>query len=141
MARVLNENVTDVILLPASETTVSERGITDPLPPDNNKVYEECDIAPEFPGGEGALLQYLSKNINYPVEAQRLGKQGIVNTSFVIEKDGKITNSRIEQPLYPALDKESLRVVNSMPKWTPGKMKDGTIVRVKLTIPITYRLQ
>ena len=125
----------------AMARVLNEIEIADPLPPDNNKIYEECDIAPEFPGGHTALLQYLSKNINYPVEAQRLGKQGIVNTSFVIEKDGKITNARIEQPLYPALDKESLRVVNSMPKWTPGKMKDGTIVRVKLTIPITYRLQ
>lgn len=125
----------------AMARVLNEVEIADPLPPDNNKIYEECDIAPEFPGGHTALLQYLSKNINYPVEAQRLGKQGIVNISFVIEKDGKITNARIEQPLYPALDKESLRVVNSMPKWTPGKMKNGTIVRVKLTIPITYRLQ
>ncbi len=143
MARVLNEKVTDVIQLPALETVVSETEIADPLPPGKDKIYDldKCDIKPEFPGGEGALLQFLAKSIKYPVEAQRLGKQGIVNISFVIEKDGMITNAKIVQPLYPSLDKEALRVINSMPKWTPGKLKDGTVVRVQYTVPLTYRLQ
>lgn len=143
MARVLNEKVTDVIQLPALETVVSETEIADPLPPGKDKIYDldKCDIKPEFPGGEGALLQFLAKSIKYPVEAQRLGKQGTVNISFVIEKDGMITNAKIVQPLYPSLDKEALRVINSMPKWTPGKLKDGTVVRVQYTVPLTYRLQ
>lgn len=143
MARVLNEKVTDVIQLPALETVVSETEIADPLPPGKDKIYDldKCDIKPEFPGGEGALLQFLAKSIKYPVEAQRLGKQGTVNISFVIEKDGMITNAKIVQPLYPSLDKEALRVINSMPKWTPGKLKDGTVVRVQYAVPLTYRLQ
>ena len=143
MARVLNEKVTDVIQLPALETVVSETEIADPLPPGKDKIYDldKCDIKPEFPGGEGALLQFLAKSIKYPVEAQRLGKQGTVNISFVIEKDGMITNAKIVQSLYPSLDKEALRVINSMPKWTPGKLKDGTVVRVQYAVPLTYRLQ
>lgn len=143
MARVLNEKVTDVIQLPALETVVSETEIADPLPPGKDKIYDldKCDIKPEFPGGEGALLQFLAKSIKYPVEAQRSGKQGTVNISFVIEKDGMITNAKIVQPLYPSLDKEALRVINSMPKWTPGKLKDGTVVRVQYAVPLTYRLQ
>lgn len=143
MARVLNEKVTDVIQLPALETVVSETEIADPLPPGKDKIYDldKCDIKPEFPGGEGALLQFLAKSIKYPVEAQRLGKQGTVNISFVIEKDGMITNAKIVQPLYPSLDKEALRVINSMPKWIPGKLKDGTVVRVQYAVPLTYRLQ
>ena len=58
-----------------------------------------------------------------------------------IEKDGSITNAKVTQALYPSLDEESLRIVKSMPKWTPGKMKDGKVVRVQYTVPLTYRLQ
>lgn len=70
-----------------------------------------------------------------------LYKQGKVVVTFVIEKDGSITNAKVTQALYPSLDEESLRIVKSMPKWTPGKMKDGKVVRVQYTVPLTYRLQ
>ncbi len=143
MARVLNEKVTEVIQQPASviATTVSGMEIADPLPPDKDKVHNVCDIIPEFPGGQSALLQFLAKNIKYPVDAFEQKKQGKVSVTFVIEKDGSITDAKVIHPLFPSLDKEALRVVNSMPKWTPGKMKDGKIVRVQYTVPITYRLQ
>lgn len=143
MARVLNEKVTDVTRMPASlaTATVSVSGTADPLPPDKDKIHEMCDIMPEFPGGTGALLQFLAKSINYPEEAQQQGKQGKVIVTFVVEKDGSITNAKVTQALYPSLDEESLRVVKSMPKWTPGKMKDGKVVRVQYAVPLTYRLQ
>lgn len=96
---------------------------------------------PEFPGGQSALLQFLAKSIKYPVEAQQQGKQGKVTVTFIVEKDGSITNAKVIQALYPSLDEEALRVINSMPKWTPGKMKDGKVVRVQYTVPLTYRLQ
>ena len=70
---------------------------------------------PEFPGGQNALLQFLAKNIKYPAEAQQQGKQGKVVVTFVIEKDGSITNAKVTQALYPSLDEESLRIVKSMP--------------------------
>lgn len=141
MARVLNEKVTDVIQLPALETVVSETEIADPLPPEDDKVQNMCDIMPEFPGGQQGVLQYLAKNVKYPVEAFEKKEEGRVSISFVIEKDGSITNAEVIRSVSPSLDKEALRVVNSMPKWTPGKMKDGTIVRVKYTTPVTFRLQ
>ena len=69
------------------------------------------------------------------------GKQGKVTVTFIVEKDGSITNAKVIQALYPSLDEEALRVINSMPKWTPGKMKDGKVVRVQYTVPLTFRLQ
>ena len=89
--------------------------------------------------GNSRLLSKFS--IKYPAEAQQQGKQGKVVVTFVIEKDGSITNAKVTQALYPSLDEESLRVVKSMPKWTPGKMKGGKAVRVQYTVPLTYRLQ
>lgn len=143
MARVLNEKVAEMTQQPApvATTAVSEMEIADPIPPNKDKIYETCDIMPEFPGGQGALLQFLAKSIKYPVDAQKEKKDGRVSITFVIEKDGSITDAKIARPLFPSLDKEALRVVNAMPKWTPGKMNDGTIVRVQYTVPITYRLQ
>ena len=104
-------------------------------------VFTVVEVMPEFPGGQNALLQFLAKSIKYPAEAQQQGKQGKVVVTFVIEKDGSITNAKVTQALYPSLDEESLRVVKSMPKWTPGKMKGGKAVRVQYTVPLTYRLQ
>ena len=135
MARVLNEKVAEVIQQPTAlaTTTVSKMEAANPLPPEKDKIYDTCDIMPEFPGGQNALLQFLAKNIKYPTEAQQQGKQGKVVVTFVIEKDGSITNAKVTQALYPSLDEESLRIVKSMPKWTPGKMKDGKVVRVQYT--------
>ncbi len=143
MARVLNEKVAEVIQQPTAlaTTTVSKMEAANPLPPEKDKIYDTCDIMPEFPGGQNALLQFLAKSIKYPAEAQQQGKQGKVVVTFVIEKDGSITNAKVTQALYPSLDEESLRVVKSMPKWTPGKMKGGKAVRVQYTVPLTYRLQ
>lgn len=143
MARVLNEKVAEVTnsRLLSPPLLVSKMEAANPLPPEKDKIYDTCDIMPEFPGGQNALLQFLAKNIKYPTEAQQQGKQGKVVVTFVIEKDGSITNAKVTQALYPSLDEESLRIVKSMPKWTPGKMKDGKVVRVQYTVPLTYRLQ
>ena len=69
---------------------------------------------PEFPGGQNALLQFLAKNIKYPTEAQQQGKQGKVVVTFVIEKEGSISNAKVIQALYPSLNEESLRIIKSM---------------------------
>lgn len=94
---------------------------------------------PEFPGGESALYDYLSSHINYPAQAAEEGVQGRVIVQFTITKTGKIENVSVVRGRHPALDKEALRVVKSMPNWTPGR-KDGRAVNVQHTLPITFRL-
>ena len=86
------------------------------------------------------MMEYLSKNVRYPEEAHKNGVQGRVIATFVVEKDGSITEARIARSVDNLLDAEALRVVNAMPKWTPG-MQKGEPVRVKYTIPITFKLQ
>lgn len=94
---------------------------------------------PEFPGGESALYEYLSSHINYPAQAAEEGVQGRVIVQFTITKTGKIENVSVVRGRHPALDKEALRVVKSMPNWTPGR-QDGRAVNVQHTLPITFRL-
>jgi TonB family protein len=104
-----------------------------------DKVYDVVEEMPQFPGGIGKMMEYLAVNLRYPKEAEEKGLQGRVIANFVIEPDGSITNAKVVKPLDPALDAEALRLVNAMPKWTPGK-QGGVPMRVKYTIPITFRL-
>ena len=108
--------------------------------PEETKVFDVVEQMPSFPGGQSALLQYLSSNIKYPVVAEENGVQGRVIVTFVVEKDGSITDVRVVKSVDPSLDKEAQRVVKSMPKWIPGK-QNGSAVRVKYTVPVTFRLQ
>ena len=94
---------------------------------------------PEFPGGKEALMKFISENVKYPKEAEEKGLQGRVVVRYVIEKDGSISEVEIAKSVNEYLDAEAIRVVNAMPKWIPGKQK-GEPVRVKFTIPITFRL-
>jgi protein TonB len=104
------------------------------------QIFTVVEEAPEFPGGQTELLKYLSKNIKYPVIAQENGIQGRVTVSFVVNRDGSIVDAEVIRGIDQSLDKEALRVVNSMPKWKPGKQR-GKPVRVKYTVPVTFRLQ
>ena len=107
---------------------------------DNDKSYDVVDQMPEFPGGVGARMQYLAKNVKYPVEAQRKGQQGNVVVKFTVEKDGSITNSHIVRSISPLLDAEALRVINAMPKWIPGR-HHGKAVSVGYVLPVSFALQ
>jgi len=115
---------------------------TEPVKPkeEENKVFDVVEQMPSYPGGNGALMQYLSSHIKYPVIAEENGIQGRVICTFVVERDGSITDVRIAKSVDPSLDKEAMRVVSSMPKWIPGK-QNGSAVRVKFTLPVTFRLQ
>lgn len=93
----------------------------------------------EFPGGSGAMMQYISRNIKYPVVAAENGIQGNVIIQFYVEKDGSITNPTVSKSVDPSLDKEALRMVRSMPKWNPAQ-KNGEAVRSQQTITIPFRL-
>ena len=107
---------------------------------DENGVHQVCEEMPEFPGGMQECMKWLGKNINYPAEAKEKGTRGRVIIQFVVEKDGSITEAKVARGVDPLLDAEALRVINSSPKWKPGK-QGGQPVRVKYTIPVAFRLQ
>ncbi|GCB34969.1 energy transducer TonB [Bacteroides faecalis] len=107
--------------------------------PEEQTIFEVVEQMPEFPGGTAALMQYLNKNIKYPVIAQEQGTQGRVIVQFVVNKDGSIVDAQVVRSVDPYLDKEAIRVINTMPKWTPGKQR-GKPVRVKFTVPVAFRL-
>ena len=104
------------------------------------KVFDVVEVMPSFPGGQGALIQYLNSHVKYPVVAQENGIQGRVTISFVVERDGSITDVKVARSVDPSLDKEAARVISSMPRWTPGK-QNGSAVRVKFNVPVVFKLQ
>ena len=126
----------------AGEVLKAKEVIAQPEPPkeEETKVFDVVEQMPSFPGGPSALMQYLSSNIKYPVVAEENGVQGRVIVTFVVERDGSITDVRVVKSVDPSLDKEAQRVVKSMPRWIPGK-QNGSAVRVKYTVPVTFRLQ
>lgn len=105
-----------------------------------NKVFDVVEVMPSFPGGQGALMSYLSSHVKYPVVAQENGVQGRVTVSFVVERDGSITDVHVVRSVDPSLDREAARVVSSMPNWQPGK-QNGSAVRVKFNVPVQFKLQ
>ena len=128
------------------EAVRSEIAVAAPPPPPApkpevaTKVFDVVEEMPSFPGGSAALMSYLSSNTKYPVVAQENGVQGRVIVSFVVERDGSISDVKVARSVVPSLDREAQRVVKSMPKWKPGK-QNGSAVRVKYTVPVVFRLQ
>lgn len=106
----------------------------------SQQIFTVVETMPEFPGGQGALMSFIAKSIKYPVIAQENGIQGRVTCSFVVNTDGSIVDAEVMRGVDPSLDKEALRVINTMPKWSPGKQR-GKPVRVKYTVPVMFRLQ
>ncbi|NLX67251.1 MAG: energy transducer TonB [Bacteroidales bacterium] len=118
-----------------------------PPPPPKPKVEEVTEEIfvvveeqPEFPGGQAAMMKFLSDNIKYPVIAQENGIQGRVICNFVVERDGSITDVQVVRGQDPSLDREAVRVIQQMPRWKPGKQR-GSAVRVRFTLPVVFRLQ
>lgn len=106
-----------------------------------NVVFKIVETMPSFPGGDQALMKYIGDNVRYPAIAQENGIQGRTICQFTVEKDGSITDIQVLRSSGDAsLDKEAKRVIQSMPKWSPGKQR-GKPVRVSYTIPINFRLQ
>ena len=105
----------------------------------NAKVYDVVEIQPSFPGGHDALMSWLACNIEYPKTAMENEIQGRVVVAFIVETDGSISNANIVRSIDPSLDKEALRLVYAMPKWTPGLQNDKA-VRVKYNLPVTFKL-
>ena len=106
---------------------------------DREPVFNVVEQMPSFPGGMEALMQYLAKNMRYPVEAQKNKVQGGVVVGFIVSKDGDIKKAHILRGVDPELDAEAIRVIESMPRWMPG-MQRGKAVAVSYTLPVMFRL-
>lgn len=118
-----------------------KEAVAQPEPkPEVEKLFDVVEQMPSFPGGPSALMEWLSNNVKYPVVAQENGVQGRVVVSFVVERDGSITDVKVVRGVDPSLDKEASRVVRAMPRWIPGK-QNGSAVRVKYNVPVAFRLQ
>ena len=123
----------EVVIAPPVEASVVEEV--------EEEIFVVVESMPEFPGGQQEMMKFLAENIKYPVIAQENNVQGRVICQFVVEKDGKVTDIQVVRSSGDAsLDKEAKRVIESMPKWKPGKQR-GKAVRVKYTIPVNFRLQ
>ena len=109
-------------------------------PEKEEEIFQVVENQPEFPGGMGELMKYLQKNIKYPPICQDQGIQGRVVVQFVVNSDGSIVDPVVIKSVNPHLDKEALRVVSAMPKWKPGEQR-GKKVRVRFTLPVSFRLQ
>ena len=108
--------------------------------PVEEEVFDMVEQAPQFPGGQAELMAWLGKNIRYPVIAQENGIQGRVICQFVVGSDGSVRDIKVMRGVDASLDKEAVRVIQSMPKWIPGR-QNGKAVSVRYTLPVTFRLQ
>ena len=121
----------------AQKTVVSKK---------NQKVVKEVELfdvveqMPSFPGGPAAMFEYLMQSMKYPEDAEKQKVEGRVIASFVVETDGSISGVKVVKPVFPSLDAEAIRVLQAMPKWEPGK-QSGKFVRVKYTVPVTFKLK
>ena len=107
---------------------------------DDDDIFDVVEEMPVFPGGQTGLMEFIAKNWRYPVKAQKEGIQGRVIARFIVEKDGSVSNLAVaRRSASSELDAEAIRVLSTMPKWTPGKQR-GKEVRVKYTVPIAFRL-
>lgn len=107
---------------------------------DVDKIFIIVEEPAEFPGGTRALYRYISDNVKYPVIAQENGIQGKVYVKFVVDEQGNVSGAQVLRPVEPSLDKEALRVINSLPQFKPGKQR-GKPVKVYYNAQITFRLQ
>ena len=128
-------------IIPAKSTSMSLQKVADSSmnSKSTEKTFDVVENMPSYPGGKDAMIAFLSSNMRYPDAAKKNGIHGRVIVSFVVDKDGSITETKVVRSVDPALDQEALRLVNSMPKWKPGTA-EGKPVRVKYSIPFNFSL-
>jgi TonB family protein len=131
--KIIFENTGDVVCYPEPKSEISQSNEND------DQIYNIVQKHPEFPGGQKALYEYLKTNLVYPKAVQDSRIQGRVILSFVVEKDGSITNVKVIRGVLPTLDAEAIRVVSMMPKWKPGTQM-GDTVRTKFTLPVLFKI-
>ena len=123
----------------ASTATVPDNSAKEKMQPDKDGVYQIVEEMPRFPGGDEAMFKFIAKNVQYPKEAKDKEIQGRVFLSFVVEKDGSVSNVEVKRGIGGGCDEEAVRVVKAMPKWKPGK-QEGKPVRVSFTLPFNFKL-
>ncbi len=128
-----NDSIDNDLALPEKQQPEYKKGMTE------GEVFYIVEEMPEFPGGDNALRKYIANTVEYPEAAVENGIQGKVYVSFVVTKNGTVADAKIARGIAPSLDKEALRVVNSLPVWVPGKQK-GNSVNVSYTVPIKFSL-
>lgn len=111
-----------------------------PVEIEEEEVFEFAEVEPSFPGGASEMVKWIQTHVEYPPMAIEMGEQGTVYVKFVVNKDGSIEQVSVRKGISDALDKEAMRVVKAMPKWTPGE-SSGRPVRVNFTIPINFNLK
>ena len=121
------------------EFIITVEGMPDTEPVDSNEPLTIVEVMPLFPGGEEKLFKYLSTQVKYPEEALENGIQGVVYVAFVVEKDGRINEVKLLRGIGSGCDEEAVRVVKSMPNWTPGK-QNGKAVRTRYNLPFRFHL-
>ncbi|MDY0085276.1 MAG: TonB family protein [Bacteroidales bacterium] len=104
------------------------------------EIFTVVESMPEFPGGPAKMMEYIAKNIKYPAMARESGIQGRVFVNFVVEPDGSVSNVKVLRGIGGGCDEEAVRVVEAMPKWTPGRQR-GKAVRVSFNLPVRFTLQ
>ncbi|HSI90347.1 MAG TPA: energy transducer TonB, partial [Adhaeribacter sp.] len=104
------------------------------------EIFTFVEQAPQFPGGDAAMMKYLGENIKYPAIAQRNGLEGLVVVSFVVNRKGEISDIQVMKPLGGGLSEEAVRVIKGMPKWTPGK-QNGREVNVRYNLPVRFTIK
>lgn len=124
-------NLDDLVFVSGAATPKEEK---------EEEIPYIVQFMPEFPGGQKALLSFLSKNVNYPVIAQENGVQGKVYVTFIIDEKGRVTSPTILRGEDESLNREAIRVVSSMPNWKPGRQQ-GKAVKVRFNVPIHFQLQ
>ncbi len=107
--------------------------------PNTGEVLKSAEQMPTFPGGQPALMKYLSSHINYPTSAQEKGIEGKVIVKFVVRKDGSVGEAQVVRSVDPYLDREAIRVCKSLPRFNPG-LQGGQPVNVWYTLPVTFKL-
>ena len=137
----INMGVDKTILVVETDETKADTPETNTavgtFEPVQGDVFDVVEEMPQYPGGPQALFEFLSNNVKYPEEAEKAGIQGRVIATFVVEKDGSVSNAKVVKSVDPLLDAEALRVISAMPKWKPGK-QNGKVVRVKYTVPLSF---
>lgn len=112
-----------------------------PVPePSGDELFTIAEEMPEFPGGEMAMRQFLNDHFQYPAMEKESGVQGRVYVQFVVEKDGNLSGTTVARGVSPGMNNEALRLIKAMPKWVPGR-HNGQVVRVRMTVPIIFKLQ
>ncbi len=118
----------------------AESDSCDNYKPNENGVYDVVEEMPTYPGGMSALMAFVLKNFKYPKEVEEEGIQGRIVCTLVINEDGSVSDVKVVKPVHPLFDAESIRVMESMPKWNPGR-HEGKAVKVRYTLPIAIHLQ